>query len=244
MDHAVERILGAAYAREKGYVSVTGMHGVMEARRDDGFRKILNGSLLVTPDGMPTVWVGRMQGHSMMSRVYGPELMLQVCRSSVHAGLRHFFYGGNPGVAEELKNELISRFPGLQVVGTYTPPFRKLNQAEEQELTRLVSDSRPDIIWVGLSTPKQERFMAEYVSRLHTTLLVGVGAAFDIHTGRTTDAPEWIKVAGLQWFHRLLQEPRRLWKRYLLNIPRFLILIALQQAGVRSFPLQEPLSDC
>ena len=219
---------------DRGYVCVTGVHGVMEAQRDPEFRDILNRSFLSVPDGMPTVWVGRLQGHRRMRRVYGPDFMLGFCRHSVERGYRHFLYGGNESVAAELALSLRKRFPGLQVVGTFTPPFRALNEAEEQELTRIIGDCKPDVVWVGLSTPKQERFMARYLGRLDTKLMVGVGAAFDVHTGRMKDAPAWIKAAGLQWLHRLAQEPRRLAKRYLVNNPKFVIRILLQFAGLQS----------
>jgi N-acetylglucosaminyldiphosphoundecaprenol N-acetyl-beta-D-mannosaminyltransferase len=161
--------------------------------------------------------------------------MLELCRRSVQHGFRHFLYGGVPGVAEELARRLTLRVPGLKIVGTYTPPFRPLNEEEESNLRSQVAACRPDIFWVGLSTPKQEKFMAQYLDTLDTKLMIGVGAAFDIHTGRITDAPQWMKIGGLQWLHRLIQEPRRLWKRYLLNNPRFVLLIALQLAGIRKY---------
>ena len=169
-----------------------------------------------------------------MDRVYGPDFMANLCRLSVSKGYRHYLYGGQPGVAQELKDALQKRFPGLQVVGTCTPPFRNLTQDEEDALLKDVQGAKPDILWVGLSTPKQECFMADYVDRLRVPLIVGVGAAFDFHTGRLDEAPAWIKRAGLQWLHRLLQDPRRLWKRYLLNNPVFLWRIALQLLRQRS----------
>jgi len=221
----------------KGYVCVTGVHGVMEAQRDSEFRDILDRALLVTPDGMPTVWVGRMQGNSGMSRVFGPDLMLEVCRRSAETGIRHFLYGGNPGIADELAECLRRRFPGITIAGTFTPPFRALEPSEQLALERQMEAALPDIVWVGLSTPKQERFMAENFRRLPGKIMVGVGAAFDIHTGHVKDAPQWIKGAGLQWAHRLCQDPRRLWKRYLLNNSAFLFAIGLQLTGVRRHPL-------
>jgi N-acetylglucosaminyldiphosphoundecaprenol N-acetyl-beta-D-mannosaminyltransferase len=209
----------------------------MEAQRDPEFRGILNQALLVTPDGMPTVWVGRMQGNSGMKRVFGPDLMLEVCRRSVGTGIRHFLYGGNPGVADELAECLRSRFPGITVVGTFTPPFRPLEPSEQLALERQMEAMLPDVVWVGLSTPKQEKFMAANYRRLSCNVMVGVGAAFDIHTGHVKDAPQWIKEAGLQWAHRLCQEPGRLWKRYLVNNSAFLGAIGLQLAGLRHYPL-------
>jgi len=219
----------------KGYVCLTSVHGVIESQSDPAFRKILNRSFLTTPDGVPTVWVGWLQGHRRIRRVFGPDYMLALCRWSVERGYRHFLYGGADGVAEQLASALIDKIPGLQVVGTYTPPFRPLNQFEEIELTAMVAETKPDVFWVGLSTPKQERFMAAYLDKLDVKLMAGVGAAFDIHTGRIKDAPRWVKNSGLQWLHRLFQEPRRLWGRYLHNNPRFLWNIGLQFLNLRKF---------
>jgi len=223
----------------KGYVCVTSVHGVMEAQRDPQFRDILNRSLLVTPDGMPTVWVGRMQGNSTMKRVFGPDLMLEICRRSAGTGIRHFLYGGNPGIAAELAERLRCRFPGITVVGTFTPPFRPLEPSEQLALERQMETTLPDIVWVGLSTPKQEKFMAANFRGLPCKIMVGVGAAFDIHAGHVKDAPKWIKDAGLQWAHRLCQEPGRLWRRYLVNNSAFLVAIGLQLAGLRRYPLPD-----
>ena len=222
----------------KGYVCVTGVHGVTEAQDDQDFRRILNRSFLTTPDGMPMVWVGRLQGHADMDRVYGPDFMTEVCRLSLERGYRHFFYGGREGVADALKDALVSKFPGLQVVGTYTPPFRPLNEAEELHLREMIERVKPHVLWVGLSTPKQERFMARYIDMLNVGLMVGVGAAFDLHTGNMKDAPGWMKRAGLQWLHRLVQEPGRLWKRYLINNPLFLFRMCLQMTGLRRYRIE------
>ncbi len=205
----------------KGYVCVTGVHGVMESRNDPELGRILNSAYLCVPDGMPTVWVGRLQGHRAMQRVYGPDYMMAMCQLPVSRGYRHFFYGGAPGVAERLKVRLETQVPGLRVVGTYTPPYRTLNAKEESELVAAVARASPDIFWVGLSTPKQEHFMTRYLDRLDVRLMVGVGAAFDLHAGLRSDAPRWMKRCGLQWMHRLAQEPRRLAPRYLKHNPRF-----------------------
>ena len=223
-------------ARSPGYICVTGVHGVMEAQSDSEFRRILNHACINTPDGMPMSWIGHLQGFREMNRVFGADFMMAMCRLSVERGYRNFLYGGKPGVAELLSETLQRRFPGLQVVGTYTPPFRNLTPEEEEEILAQVGESRPHILWVGLSTPKQERFMAQYVGRLQVPLLVGVGAAFDYHTGRIRDCPEWIKRAGLQWLHRLMQDPRHLWRRYLRNNPAFLWHIAWQISGLRRYP--------
>ena len=239
MDSAVACIVNAVANGTKGYVCATGVHGVMEAQRDSGFREVLSRALLVVPDGMPTVWMGRLQGFRCMQRVFGPDLMLAVIGSAAMRGCSHFLYGGDRGVAQHLESSLRERFPAVRIVGTYTPPFRALDEAERSELCSFIEELRPDIVWVGLSTPKQERFMAEYLPLLRTTVMIGVGAAFDFHTGRLQDSPQWIKRLGLQWLHRLMQEPGRLWKRYLVNNPLFIMQAALQIAGVRRLPIEQ-----
>lgn len=206
---------------ERRYVCVTPVHGVMECQRDEELRRIHNSSGLTVPDGMPLVWAGRLQGHSQMGRVFGPDLMLALCQSSVSTGYSHFLYGGDTGVAEELRRRLCRKFPGIKIVGTFTPPFRPLNPAEEEQLIAQVARVKPDIVWVGLGCPKQEHFMGAYLPKLDTTVMLGVGAAFDFHTGRAQDAPRWMKASGLQWLHRLMQDPKRLGKRYLINNPLF-----------------------
>ncbi len=218
-----------------GYACVTAVHGVMEAQDDPGYLGILNGAVLNLPDGMPITWVGRLQGHHEMNRVFGPDFMLALCKISLERGYRNFLYGGQPGVAEQLRAALEMRFPGLQIVGTCTPPFRALNSQEEKELISQVRALKPDILWVGLGAPKQERFMAHYLEQLQVPLMVGVGAAFDFHTGRIRDCSDWLKRAGLQWLHRLVQDPGRLWKRYLRTNPAFLWHIAWQLSGLRRF---------
>jgi N-acetylglucosaminyldiphosphoundecaprenol N-acetyl-beta-D-mannosaminyltransferase len=237
MSDAVDATDAFLRGKDQSYVCVTGVHGIMEAQQDSKFRKILNGSFLTTPDGMPTVWLGHAHGFKTMTRVYGPDYMLEVCNMSVVRGYRHFLYGGKPGVAEQLRDTLLDRFPGLQIVGTYTPPFRPLNADEESELRRQLAESGADVLWCGLSTPKQERFMDTYQGRLPVKLMVGVGAAFDLLSGNLSEAPDWMKKAGLQWSYRLLKEPRRLWRRYLINNPKFMWLTFLQLAKVRRFSL-------
>jgi N-acetylglucosaminyldiphosphoundecaprenol N-acetyl-beta-D-mannosaminyltransferase len=236
MSHAVDTADRWIRAGQPGYICVTGVHGVMEAQKNPEFRETLNRAIMNTPDGMPMSWVGRLQGFDDMDRVFGPDFMSAICHLSLERGFRHFLYGGKPGIAEKLRYSLQKKFPGLQVVGTYTPPFRNLNVEEEDTLLAQVRDTRPHILWVGLSTPKQELFMAQYVDRLQVPLLVGVGAAFDYHTGVIRDCSTWIKRAGFQWLHRLAQDPRRLWRRYLRNNPAFIWNIALQLLKLRRYP--------
>src|ERR1051326_186387 len=231
---SAKRIMAEAIQRKvRGYVCVTGVHGVMEAQNDARFRAILNQAFLCTPDGVPMVWLGKMHGHKEMGRVYGPDLMLEMCALP---GCRHFLYGSTNGTVHLLEKRLQALFPHLQIVGTYEPPWRPLNPEEESALLGQVEQAKPDIFWVGLSTPKQEKFMAEYLPKLATTLMVGVGAAFDIHSGRLKQAPRWMQCSGLEWLYRLGQEPRRLWRRYLTNNPRFLFRATCQLLRVKKFP--------
>jgi N-acetylglucosaminyldiphosphoundecaprenol N-acetyl-beta-D-mannosaminyltransferase len=237
LPEAVALILDAVRQNRKSYVAVTGVHGVSEAQCDSEFRHILNSAFLNTPDGMPMSWVGRLQGFKNMDRVYGPDLMRALCAATKDGSVRHFFYGGAPGVADELQVRLLARLPGLSVCGTYTPPFCPLNVEEEDELLHRLEEIRPQIFWVGLSTPKQERFMAAYLDKLPVTVMIGVGAAFDMHSGRMRQAPFWMQRSGLEWLFRLIQEPKRLWKRYLVNNPLFVIRILAQFSGVKQYSL-------
>jgi len=253
LDSAVEAVFAALDGGRQGYVTVTGVHGVSECQGDAELRQIHNASLLSTPDGMPMTWMGRLQGagSDQMRRVYGPDLMLQMLDCGQEKGLRHFFYGGCDGVAQLLQEKLSKQFPAAQIVGTYTPPFRLLTEAEELGLVEELNALQPDCVWVGLSTPKQERFMADFlnrygvestgaVTRLPSPLVMfGVGAAFDFHAGLIPQAPSWMQRSGLEWLFRLMKEPRRLWKRYLKNNPLFLARAALQLTGLRKYKLPE-----
>jgi N-acetylglucosaminyldiphosphoundecaprenol N-acetyl-beta-D-mannosaminyltransferase len=241
LDSAVELASRRIDAGNPGYVCLTGVHGVMEARADPAFRLILNRAAINAPDGMPMTWVGRLQGFRSMDRVFGPDFMAAMCRLSAERGYRNFLYGGCPGVAELLRDNLSAKYPGLHVCGTYTPPFSGLTPQQECEIVARIRTSKPHILWVGLSTPRQERFMAQYRDRLQVPLLVGVGAAFDYHTGRIRDCSRWVKRAGLQWAHRTMQDPGRLWKRYLRNNPAFLWQIAAQISGLRHYHLRDDL---
>lgn len=232
MSMARAAVLEAVRERHKGYLCITGVHGVMESHDDPALRDIHNRALMCTPDGMPMVWLGKLRGHSHMTRVYGPDLMLDLM---AQPGLRHFLYGGDGGVTHVLQERLTTRFPGVQIVGAYEPPFRPLTDTEFTDLSRQVAAARPDILWVGLSTPKQERFMAENIGRLETTLMIGVGAAFDFHAGRVPQAPRWMQRFGLEWFYRFCREPRRLGPRYFKNNPRFVFWTLCQFLRLRRY---------
>ena len=233
---AVEQLKGWIDQREGcHYVAVTGMHGVMEALHDPNFRVVLNSADLVVPDGMPLVWLGRLNGHNLRRRVYGPEFMMAFCETTDGLGYRHFFYGGKPGVAERLAATLKARFSGLQIAGVCTPPFRALTPAEDEAIVRQIEEAAPDVIWVGLSTPKQEWWMRTHRDRLSVPVMLGVGAAFDFHTGQGRQAPLWMREHGFEWLFRLCMEPRRLWRRYIVYGSEFVCCVALERLGLRKF---------
>lgn len=210
---------------DQHYVCVTGVHGVMESQDDPELAAIHARSGLTTPDGMPMVWAARAAGERHTDRVYGPDLMLMLCELAESRGWSSYFYGGKEGVPELLAERLRVRFPGLRVAGTYSPPFRPLTAEEDDAVVDAINASGAQLVWVGLSTPKQERWMAAHRARLRAPVLLGVGAAFDMHAGLLPQAPRWMQRSGLEWSYRLIREPRRLWRRYLGNNPRFVLRI-------------------
>ena len=212
--------------KEQHYVCVTGVHGVMESQDDPELLAIHNRSGLTTPDGMPMVWAAHRAGVRQVERVYGPDLMLELSARAAEHGWGFYMFGGKPGVADQLGKRLAKRFPGLKVVGTASPPFHPWTENEDREMVERVNEAGPDVVWVGLSTPKQERWMASHLGHVRAPALIGVGAAFDIHAGLQPQAPRWMQRSGLEWSYRLAREPRRLWRRYLRNNPRFLVAIA------------------
>ncbi|MBL7161895.1 MAG: WecB/TagA/CpsF family glycosyltransferase [Anaerolineales bacterium] len=236
MDQALGAIAGWIESRQSQYVCVTPAHGIMECQRNPELRGIFNKSGLTTPDGMSIVWLLKLRGHSHVGRVYGPDLMEAVCQLSLaaRAGWRHYFYGSAPGVVEMLVTRLKERFPGLQVVGAHSPPFRPLTDEEDRAIIQEINAADPDIVWVGISTPKQEQWMASHLDQLSAPVLIGVGAAFDFLAGHKSQAPLWIQRSGLEWLFRLVSEPRRLWRRYA-EYPYFVWLVIAQMLGFRDF---------
>jgi N-acetylglucosaminyldiphosphoundecaprenol N-acetyl-beta-D-mannosaminyltransferase len=236
MAQAVDIIEGWLTRGEQNYICVTPAHGVMDCRRDPELNWIFNHSGLTTPDGMSIVWLLRLKGYRHVKRVYGPDLLLALCERSLETGWRHFFYGGAPGVAERLSAHLAARFPWLQVAGIYAPPFGPITENEDHAITARINAAQPDIVWVGLSTPKQERWMAQHIGKLNAPVLVGVGAAFDFLSGSKPHAPRWIQRSGFEWLFRLVTEPRRLWRRYI-QYPYFLWLVLGQMLGLKHYPV-------
>jgi N-acetylglucosaminyldiphosphoundecaprenol N-acetyl-beta-D-mannosaminyltransferase len=224
---------------ERHYVCITSVHGVIESQHDESLRRIHNNAGMVTADGMPLVWVSRLMGFHRTERVYGPDLMLAVCDRAQQRGFGHFFYGGGPGVTQRLIERLSKRYPALKVAGSYSPPFRPLTADEDRNVVEQINSSGADIVWVGLSTPKQERWMAGHVEKLDAAVMVGVGAAFDFNAGLKKQAPRWMGRAGLEWTFRLATEPRRLWSRYLKCNPTFVALVGMQLLRLRHYRLAQ-----
>lgn len=229
MSSALHRIEAWIREGQQHYICITGVHGVMESCADDELRDIHNAAGMVTPDGMPMVWSAHRAGAPFVERVYGPDLLSEASSTAASLGWRFFFYGGKDGVAQLLARRLTDRYPSLDVVGWYSPPFGPMTDEEDEAIVDLINALKPDIVWVGLSTPKQERWMASHVGRVAAPVMIGVGAAFDIHAGVVRQAPRWMQRSGLEWLFRLLQEPRRLWRRYLWANPAFLRRIAINR---------------
>ena len=216
------------------YICVTSVHGIIMAQDDADIARILNEADIATPDGMPIVWALRSFGSPGQQRVYGPTLMLELCREAARCGQRIFLYGGLEDTLRLLEKRLAEKFPGLLIAGAHSPPFRPLTLEEDEQVQQQIRGCDPDLIFVGISTPKQERWMYTHRDAFPGMVMIGVGAAFDFHAGRIRQAPAWMQRHGLEWFFRLITEPLRLWRRYLLITPRFLPLWAMQKLRTRT----------
>jgi len=212
----------------QGYICCVPAHSIMECVDHPELLPVFNNAFLCTPDGMAVVWILKLLGFKEVGRVYGPDLMLALCDLSQSTGYRHFFYGGQDKILEDLENNLTNRYPNLQIVGKYAPPFRQLTNDEENEIKKMIEDCQTDILWVGLGSPKQEKWMYDHQGKINIPLMIGVGAAFDFLSGHKSQAPKWIQKSGLEWFYRFTQEPRRLFRRYILGYPRFIFLVLIE----------------
>jgi N-acetylglucosaminyldiphosphoundecaprenol N-acetyl-beta-D-mannosaminyltransferase len=223
MDLAIQTIESWIRNEERHYVCICTVHTIMECQRSSELKATVNAAGIRTPDGMPLVWLSRNAGHDHVSRVYGPDLMLELCRRSGVEGHRHFFYGGGPGVVETLVDRLTSKFPDLDVAGIHTPGMLASGEIEKEDTIDKINESNADIVWVGLGAPKQDWWVANHRSLLNAPVLIAVGAAFDFHSGAVKQAPGWMQRNGLEWLFRLTQDPRRLWRRYILDNSRFML---------------------
>jgi len=222
---AVSTIADWVSSGRRDYIVLTGAHGVVEMQTDPTLLEINNRAGLSTPDGMPVVWLGRLKGQRNIEKVYAPDIMAETFRLGRAAGYRHFLYGGQPGVCEQLRDRLRERYPGLDIVGTYCPPFRPLEPHEREEVSRLINDANPQIVWVGLGCPKQDYWMHEFRPRLRAPVLIGVGAGFDFLSGRMPLAPRWIQHSGFEWLFRTVSDPARLGRRYARVVPLFVYYV-------------------
>jgi N-acetylglucosaminyldiphosphoundecaprenol N-acetyl-beta-D-mannosaminyltransferase len=225
---------GMIARREKGYVCAVAVHALTVGYTDPEMKRALLDSTLVVPDGMPLVWAANVLGEDLRQRVYGPELMRRYTQRCATQGHRVWLYGGrDQGHLVQLALRLRQQNPGIKIVGGYAPPFRPLTQEEEDALVEQVNDAKPDVLWVGIGVPKQEKWMAQIRERLDVPVMCAVGAAFDFHAGRISQAPAWMQDRGLEWTYRIAQEPRRLLPRYLYYNPRFLAAFARQYLSER-----------
>ena len=234
---AADCIEDAIARKQNSYVCVRDVHGVIKCQKDAELRALHNRALLVTPDGMPLVWALWLAGHRRSSRVYGPDLMFELLDRGREKRYRHFLYGTTPEVLEQLKRQLAQKLPGVLFAGGYSPPFRDLTESEQDQVVDMLNQSGADIVWVGLSTPKQELWMGRMRDRLTTPMLIGVGAAFDFHAGVKRQAPRFVQRSGFEWLYRLACEPRRLGLRYAVAVPSFLWLALVQVTRLRRFPV-------
>jgi len=228
MDDACSLAEEAILTKGKKYICVCPVSTVMECKRDKTVLESVNRADLVTPDGMAVVWIGRMMGHKNIRRVYGPELMQRICGISAKKGYKNYLYGSSEDVLNKLRNRLKERYPGLIISGSFSPPFRQLTWEEDDKIIGEINNSAPDIVWVGLSSPKQDLWMHQHRGVINAPVMVGVGAAFDFLAGTKLQAPYWIRSAGFEWLFRLLTEPKRLWRRYLINYPLFVYYFILE----------------
>jgi N-acetylglucosaminyldiphosphoundecaprenol N-acetyl-beta-D-mannosaminyltransferase len=242
-DGAMDWMDALVARRERGYVVAAAVHCVMLCQDDPELMDAVLGASLTLPDGQPLVWALAAMGYHLPSRVYGPELMARYFARSARTGTRMYLYGGrNQGALVQLALNLRRRFPGVQIVGGYSPPYRELTDDERAWVVEDIERSEADVVWVGIGVPKQEKWMAEMRPHLTTPVLIGVGAAFDFHADLIPQAPSWMQASGLEWSYRLGREPRRLWRRYLTYNPRFVAAIARELASSRSDRASLPAS--
>jgi len=232
--HACEVIDGWIAKREKVYVCVAPVSTVVDCQSDREYMDVLQKADMVTPDGIPLVWIAKMKGDRHIDRTYGPDLMLALCDYGQNKGHKHYFYGATESTCRILKNVLKDRFPDIIIIGEYAPPYSRSVVDEDQAVIDRINALNPDILWVGLGSPKQDFWMVRHRSRLNVPVMIGVGAAFDFIAGVKRQAPRWMQRSGLEWLFRLCSEPKRLWKRYLIGNSKFIFLLFKSMFKVNS----------
>jgi N-acetylglucosaminyldiphosphoundecaprenol N-acetyl-beta-D-mannosaminyltransferase len=243
MDDAIRTMACWIENRARAQVVVCTVYTIMMSQQDPDLHRIADEAGLVTPDGMPLVILGKLMGFPQIKRVYGPDLMLAFSEYMSRTGYTAFLYGGAEGVPEQVATKLVSRYPGLKIVGTYSPPYRDLTPEEATAVQDRINEANPDIVWVGLGSPKQDKWIAHNREHINAPIMIGVGAAFDFISERIPQAPRWIQRISLEWLFRLLTEPRRLWRRYLVYNTLFVVNIILQLLRLRRDRLKAPVSN-
>jgi len=236
-DEAVEILESFLRSGKTHYINVNAVSEIIMAYKNEKFKNVINNADLIIPDGMPLVWLSRLLGYKLAQRVTGPDLMLTICARSAITGHSHFFYGGKEDVPELLAQRLSQQFPGLRIAGGYSPPFRPLKKEEDDAVVDMINSSHADFLWVGLGAPKQNFWVANHVDKLNVSVIAGVGAAFDYHSGEMRRAPKWLQNIGLEWIFRLTHYPGSVWKKYAKNLPKFVILCSLGLIGISRYKI-------
>jgi len=219
-------------------IIVTGFHGLWEGFKNPEFGTILNLADLWIPDGIAPVWIARIKGLTKARRIPGANLMERFLQLADRKEFSSFFYGDTDDTLEKLKQRLQTSYPGHRIVGTFSPPFRALTPEEDDKIVQIINDKRPDVVWVGLGMPKQERWIFEHKEKLNAPIAIGVGAAFRFLAGKVKRVPEWAGDTGLEWAWRLVMEPKKLWRRDFIEGPQFLMHVTLEIAGIRKYRYQ------
>jgi len=237
MKSALSQMENLILEKKRGYICVCPNHTIMESQKDPKLRDIVNSADMATPDGMSIVLATKLLGHRKVNQVTGTDLMLAFSELSSKKGYTHFYYGGANGVPERLAEKMLKRFQNLKIVGTYSPPFRELTEEEDKAIIEMINNAKPDVVWVGLGMPKQELWIGKHFGLINAPIMIGVGAAFDFISGRKKRAPKWMQRMGLEWLYRLIQEPKRLWRRNLYH-PIFFFKLFLQISGLKKFSIR------
>ncbi|MCB9748166.1 MAG: WecB/TagA/CpsF family glycosyltransferase [Candidatus Omnitrophica bacterium] len=225
LELACQTIQNWIIQNQKVYVCCAPVSTILDGYKDRQYREVINNSGMTTPDGIPLVWLGRLHKKDVIKRTYGPDLMLRLCETGQNKSLKHYFFGGSEESSTKLKQRLIEQFSDLKIAGSFVPSLRRINEIEAEAVIEQINRAQPDVLWVGLGSPKQDYWMANHRDKLDAPVIIGVGAAFDFLSGCKKQAPRWMQRSGLEWLFRLCSEPRRLWKRYLLGNALFLTLL-------------------